>query len=195
MDAPTRSYLLEHVDLLRELAQPDRVGSVATLLRSLRVREGRVEVPGGAEAIPLWEEVAGERAAKPREFILAVLGSNGSRLALLYDAVAHLPDATRRFALGLHLPPGTRVERFRALVKASEAALAKWRPRERPFGRETFDAVHLLMSMPVRPDGRLAGPDWPRFWEAAFSALPVTDDWPARARLERDPRLDAARLV
>ena len=195
LDGPTLSYLLEHVDLLRELSEPQRVGAVATFLRSVRVREGRVEVPGGAEAIPLWEEVTGERVTKPRDFILAVLGRHGGRLALLYDGIAHLPDATKRFALGLHLPPAKRVDRFRALVEASEAALRLWMPQERPFQRETFDAVHLLLSMRVRPDGRPAGPEWPRFWEAAFAAVPVADDWPGRSRLERDAPLDAARVV
>jgi len=157
--------------------------------------QGAVEVPGGSVAAPLWEAVAGSRAADPAEFISRVLTKDEGRLALLYDGVAHLGAGGQRFALGLHLPTAARVERFKAFYESAGAALRNWRPRYRPFQREPFDAVHLLIAMNVTPGGELAGPAWPAFWQAAFDWLVRPEQWPKPGALEDGRPLDVARVL
>jgi len=129
LDRPTREYFLQQPALLMQAAEDDRVGVFATCGRSLRVRGGTVEVPGGTEGAPLWEEVAGARAADATEFIPRVLTKDEGRLALLYDGVTHLNAGGQRFALGLNLPKAARVERFKAFYDAGGASLRNWRPK------------------------------------------------------------------
>lgn len=196
LDAATRAYLAAHPDLLLHLAADDRVGVFATFGRSLRVSNGRIEVPGGAEAVPLWEDLAGERVTNPAGFMRTVLDKDGGRLALLYDGLAHVDDATQRFALGRQLPAGERADRFRKLYDASAAALSTWDPRKRPFERMPFDVVHLFLSMRAGPDGVPAAPRWRRLWEKALDggAVPDAVQW-GKGGVEGDGVLDAAALV
>jgi len=195
LDRPTREYFLQHPDLLRQAAEEDRVGAFATFGRSLRVRGGTVEVPGGTEAAPLWEAVAGTRVADAAEFISRILAKDDGRLALLYDGVAHLDAGGQRFALGLNLPAPARVERFKAFYGAAGAALRTWRPRQRPFQREPTDAVHLLIVTKVSPGGELPGPAWTAFWQAVFDWLARPDQWPKPGASEDVRPLDAARVL
>ena len=196
LDPSTRAYLLARPTLLRQLSGNDRAAIFATLGRSLHVREGRMQVPGGAEAVPLWEDVAGDAVGNPAAFMLRLVSKNGGRLALLYDGIAHLEEGARRFALGLQLPAEHRVKRFRAFYDASGEALSKWGPGRRPFERMPFDAVHLLLSMNVGPRGEVPGPAWTALWKAVFDgAVNPEDGAPGKADLEADGRLDAARLL
>ncbi|HSK10043.1 MAG TPA: hypothetical protein VK911_10735 [Vicinamibacterales bacterium] len=212
LDPPTRQYLLAHPKLLGDLRDRRRAAVFATLGRSFRVRRHaignpvkggqdsrshpHIEVPGGAEAVPLWEAVAEERASDPAGFMLAVLQKDQGRLALLYDGIAHLDEGARRFALGLHLPPANRLERFQELYDATGAALHTWDPGKRPFERMPFDAVHLLLSAPFDAGGTLRGPGWPGFWKSVF--LPIVTDGPRAVNvteLAAEAPLDAAALV
>jgi hypothetical protein len=195
LDRSTRDYFLQQPALLRQAAEEDRVGVFATFGRSLRVRGGTVEVPGGSEAAALWEEVAGARAADATAFIGRVLTKDEGRLALLYDGVAHLDAGGQRFALGLNLPAAARVDRFKAFYEASGASLRTWHPRQRPFQREPLDPVHLLIVTNLAPGGTLAGPAWPAFWQAAFDWLVRPGQWPKPGALEDGRSLDAARVL
>jgi len=179
MDGPTREYLAATSDALAALTDPSRAPLLALYGRSLRVRGGSVDVPGGTQAVALWEDLAGAPATQPAAFFSRVMEKDGGRLALLYDAVAHLHPPAQAFVLGLPqsdaaLPTerrsGTkRLERFRALYRATGAALVAWNPREQPFDRGIFDAAQVLSQTTVLPGGRLAGPAWRPFWAAVFA--------------------------
>jgi hypothetical protein len=109
-------------------------------------------------------------------FMARVLEKDQGRLALLYDAVAHLEAPAQSFALGLSEPdPGRRMARFRALYQASAAALVGWNPQARPFDRVMFDSAQVLAQLAFLPNGRLSGPEGRGFWEAAFAAAGVPD--------------------
>jgi len=197
LDAPTRAYLASNRPLLEKLLEGSRPGVIATLGRSIRVRSGRVDVPGGARAVPLWEALVDRRVSEPERFILELLERDRGRLALLYDTIDHLDPPHQAFALGLPPPDaGTRVDRLKALYAAFELALGGWDAEARPFSRVAYDGVHVLLATRVLPSGELPSPAGRRFWEAVFASAELPRE-PARELRggEADIAADAAWLV
>lgn len=206
MDEPTRAYLARSSAARRVVLDPLRTPLVATYGRSLRVDGTRVDVPGGDTAVPLWEHLVGASVTEPAEFIASLLDKDQGRLALLYDAVAHLEAPAQSFVLGLSGPdverrpagprPMPSLAHCRALYRASAAALVGWDPQARPFDRVMFDAAQVLSQLLFLPNGRPAGPEGRGFWEAAFAAGGVPSQ---SSRLTGDLRaggpIDAAWLV
>jgi hypothetical protein len=142
--------------------------------RSIRVRDGRVIVPGGRDAEPLWRSLVGADPARPGEFIERVFSGDG-RLAFLYDVIAHLDDAHRRFALGLHLSAGLREARLRSLLSAFTAAAPEWRVVDRPFGRPPLDGAILLSTVDVTTAGSAVPPLTRRLWDRVFRSDDLND--------------------
>jgi hypothetical protein len=174
MDQATRAFLARSSGAQQVVLDPLRAPVLATFGRSLRVNGSRVDVPGGEAAVLLWEDLIGAPVTKPTAFIARVLDKDLGRLALFYDAVAHLEPPAQSFALGLAEPdPARRVSRFRALYQASAAALPGWSPHARPFDRVMFDTAQVLSQLIFLPNGRLAGPEGRGFWGAAFAVVGV----------------------
>ena len=197
LDPPTRAYLASNRPLLEKLLEGPRPSVIATFGRSIRVRGGRVDVPGGARAVPLWEALVDRRVSEPERFILDLLERDGGRLALLYDATDHLDPPRQTFALGLRTPDAvTRVERLKALYTALEPALVAWDVEARPFSRVAFDGVHVLLATRVLPSGELPSPAGRRFWQTVFASAELPRE-PARDLRsgEADIAADAAWLV
>jgi hypothetical protein len=198
IDRQTLAYLGARPDLLRDIAE-HRSHLFATFGRSLRVRDGRMQVPGGPDAVASWEAVAGERVTKPVEFMGEVLGRDGGRLALLYDGLAHLEPAALRFAVGLAMPAGERVERFRKFYDEAGAVLGRWEPADRPFERVPFDAIHILLAARFEADGRAPGPAWRNLWKLVFDPTLRIEDREAIASAavftKSGDRMDAADLI
>lgn len=142
--------------------------------RSLRVRSGRIGVPGGDEAEPLWTSIVGADPGRPDAFVQRIISGDG-RLAFLFDTIAHLDRPHQRFALGLHLGTATREERLRALLSTFTAAAPEWRIGERPFPKPPIDGAILLATLGVLPDGRGAPPIAQRLWDRVFRADQLND--------------------
>ncbi len=142
--------------------------------RSLRVRGGRIDVPGGDEAEPLWTSIVGVDPGRPDAFVQRIISGDG-RLAFLFDTIAHLDRPHQRFALGLHLGTATRDGRLRALLAAFTAAAPEWRIAERPFPKPPIDGAILLATLGVLPDGRGAPPIARRLWDRVFRADGLND--------------------
>jgi hypothetical protein len=138
----------------------------ATFGRSIHVRGGRVLVPGGSDAEPLWAALTGVDPERPAAFVQRIFRDDDGKLAFLYDAVAHLDPPRQRFALGLHLPASSRDDRFRALLEAFTDN--RWQPSVHPFSRPLLDASVLLSTMAVSGRGEAAGPMVRRIWERVF---------------------------
>jgi hypothetical protein len=194
MDDETRRYLAAMPAVVQEIHGSDRFGAIALYGRSLRVRNGRIDPPGGEPAAALWEALADERLTRPDRFILRVLEKDGGRLALVYDGVAHLDAAPQAFALGLWMTdPGQRRDRFKAFYSACAPALETWDPALRPFARSLYDPVHMMVLNPAEADGRPGSLGYRRLWEKLYES----DDLPDRPEnelknLERDGVVDAA---
>ena len=195
LDGPTRAFIENGPPTL--LDDDGRSSVFAHLGRSVRVAGGRVAVPGGADAEPLWEVVVGERVGDAAAFVPRLLDRDGGRLALLYDGISHAAPDVRRFVLGSDQPDvAVRVERFRDLVAAAERCLVGWNPRARPFERVAFDASHLFACLRMAADGRRpAGPASARFWAEAFGGTGVMIESGAARRMAVGERIDAPGLV
>jgi len=177
LDAPTRAFLSANPELLNRLLGGGRPDVFATLGRSIRVRDGRMDVPGGHAAVALWEALLEQRVSEPASFILELLRRDGGRAALLYDALDHLDAPRQAFALALTVPEaGARIERFKSLYAAFGKSLAGLDLAARPFRRVAADGVHLLAMLRVLPSGGLPEPNGRRFWEAALSGAGVPSE-------------------
>jgi hypothetical protein len=139
-------------------------------------------VPGGEEAEPLWGALVGHSPRSPAAFLLALLGANGGRRALLYDSVARLDPARQRFALGLLRPPGpAREDALRSLAAAFDRENAWWHPEAGAFARPDADIARLLREVSLGTDGALASPAARAFWEAVFDEGKA-EEWTVRVR-------------
>jgi hypothetical protein len=142
--------------------------------RSLRIHGGRVIVAGGPDAESLWRTVLGIDPARPGAFVERVIAADG-RLAFLYDVVAHLDDAHRRFALGLQFSPGSREARLRSLLTVFTTAAPEWKVVERPFARPPLDGAILLSTVGVTAAGGAMPPLTRRLWDRVFRGDDLND--------------------
>ena len=101
LDGPTLAWLARRPRLQSRL-YADHLPTFADFGRALRVRDGRMQTPGGDEYAPFWEELVDAPVTDPERFADRLFGS--PNLAYAYDLVARLPPERRRFALGSWQP-------------------------------------------------------------------------------------------
>ena len=203
LDPPTLAFIERRPELLASLARHGEAFSA--FAGGFRVRDGRVAVPGGPDAQPLWEAAVGEPASRPERFLLRLVERHEGRLAFLYDAVARLDPLRQRFALGLPVAEPQRRERFRELVAAFLAVQPWWRSDAGAFTRPAIDPATVLAEAPVGETAALLVPARRSFWEAAFagsalhpawrSSAPVDAAWLAREIGLADPRVRGLRRL
>ncbi len=197
VDAPTRAYLAAHRDVLAGLASGSRPGTFATLGRSVKVRDGRVDVPGGAPAVESWEALAGTSVTEPGRFILALMERGQGRLALFYDTAAHL-DRPMQAAMMVDraLDGRTRIEALSRLNQAFTATLENWDVGSRPFVRVTDGAGQLLLRTHAEGSGVLSPPSGRQFWQAVFENGDIRNGAPRLVNAGSDDvPLDPADMV
>lgn len=167
LDPPTLSFVKGHVELLRALH--DGPEAFAAFAGSLTIRDGHVVVPGGLDAVPLWEDVVGEAVGRPERFIPRLLTKDDGSVAAFFDAAARLDAPVRRFALGLNHPDARgRLDQMHALRRAFGAEPRWWRSNLGSYRRSLVDPARVLGSVEVDATGHLARPSSRRFWEAVF---------------------------
>ena len=186
----------ETLEVLRRHA-----GTFATFGRSFRIHAGRVVVPGGHRAEPLWQELVGVEPSRPAPFLRRLLTGESGRLAFFFDALSHLDAPHQLFATNQQLPEASRLERMRALLDVFDQTAPEWRPDDRPFMRPALDPALTLSIVGVTPDGTLMGPVHRRLWthvfrgddavDPAFAAMPPGD----LAGDDDDTPVDAAWIV
>lgn len=161
-------FLGTHRSLLTFFYREHSAG-FSTLARSVVVRAGRVDTPGGPEAAALWEGLIGEPVTAPERFIRQLFTRQAGRLAYFLDTLSHLDQAHQQYALGTSIAnPRLRLERFKALFAAFATADPLWSPQVTPFGRMAYDAAYVLNAVALTDEGRLAGPPWLGFWSTAY---------------------------
>ncbi len=168
MDDDTLAWLGPERDTLRALAR--HPGAFGAFGPSVRVQAGKVVVPGGEEAEPIWAALVRADPAKPAAFLRRLFDDQTGNLAWFYDAIAQLDHPHFQFALGGSLPEASRIDRARALLDAFENGGTDWRPEEQPFTRRPVDPALTLALVAVNPDGTLVGPTSRTFWERAFES-------------------------
>ena len=158
---------------------------------------GRVAVPGGTAAEPLWQDLAGESVARPDRFILKLLDKDGGRLASLYDTVHALDGPHQAFVLGSWIAQRERPRRqVQSLFDAYCRLLVSWDAAARPFVRSLYDGAHVLAMTAVDASGQATGPTQVRLWRKALDGIAVPAD-PAGelGNPESDGHIDAAWLL
>ena len=181
LDDETLAWLGPERETLRHLLR--HAGAFAVFGPSVRVRAGRVVVPGGADAEPVWQAVIGADPARPSAFVRRLFGDEAGLLAWFYTAVAGLDEPRLRFVTSASLPTAARIERMRALLDVFERVGNDWQPEKQPFSRRPFDPALTLAVMRVSADGTLLGPTQRGLWERVF-----TDDTGGRlASAPREP--------
>jgi hypothetical protein len=194
LDDETLQVFARHPALLTALYQRHAV-LFASFAAHLRVHNGRVEVPGGEPAVPLWESALGARINDPVTFVTALYASAKGRIAYLYDVVGHLDGPRVAFALGLWLPdPALRLERFKALSQLSRSAAPEWSATRFPFTRPAHDLLSLFNRVLVERSGAPSFPASRHLWTAAMSWKGDTVDYKPTSTADDEP-LDAAWLA
>jgi hypothetical protein len=142
-------------------------GVFAAFGRSIKIRGGRVSVPGGSDAEPVWSAIVGADVTRPSVFVQRLMRGNG-RLAWFYDTIAHLDVNRQQVVFGVRQSEAARLERVRELLDVFEAAAPEWHASDRPFVRAALDPS-LVVSLAAATDrGTFKGPATRRTWETVF---------------------------
>lgn len=195
LDEDTLQALAREPALLRALR--DAAPAFSVFARSLSVRAGRVQVPGGAPYVALWERAVGAQVQRPARFIVRLAQRAEGRWFSLFDALQQLDERQREAVLGR---PGESARRaaFETLADVFLAQHAWWQPGGRPYSRPVPDPALVLLALPCSARGDLSLPGTRAFWEAVFASDELPGDGAETLqRLATQPAipLDGAWLV
>lgn len=135
--------------------------------RSVRIRGGRVAIPGGDAAEPIWTAIVGADPERPSIFVQRLFRGNG-RLAWFYDTIQHLDRQHQRLVFGDDDSESVRIERTRALLDVFESAAPEWQIPDRPFERPALGPSVVVSLAAVNSSGGFIGPDSRKLWELVF---------------------------
>ena len=217
LDDPTLAWLRRSPRTL-SLLSGGRLETFARLGRGLRVRDGRVRVPGGDGAAAFWEDLVDAPVTDPERFVDRLFERSLARVAHAYDLASRLSGRHRRFVLGDWQPDaGDRRRGREALWRvveglplpdsgfagAASGGLGELRCRAgggaggragaRAAAVSGLDPAAVLRALSVDGSGRLVGPAPRDFWERVFDDDRVPED-PVRelGRIDSLPPADAA---
>ena len=177
-DATVRTLLERDRGLLRWIAR-NAPAAFWVAARSLKIEKDKVAVPGGAAMEPIWEGMVGVKVTRPAEFLRALLGSDGGRLAYFYDAVSVMAPARQAVVFG-PAPTGLQLNQTRALYQTFRSADSNWRLEEHPFLRNLTDPS-IVTAQVALADGGVAPPNAVGMWEELFDRR---NDFTRRAVME-----------
>jgi hypothetical protein len=167
MREEVRAWIVARPALLKQL----RADAASLLVAApyLRIDGDRWQLPGGAEAQPVWMAVAGVTTDAAEPLLLGLLRTDGGLPAYLLEVVATLSADQQRAALALADPDvSDRVAAGVELLDGLRVAARGWQIRDRPFWRPSTDPAFLLGQLRVGPNGRLALPGGRLFWTLIF---------------------------
>jgi hypothetical protein len=168
-DDETLEYFAARPALLLFLR--DHAPAFAAFADSFHVRGGRLEIAGGASAVPLWQALIRVNPTDPDAFLRTVLFEPEARLAYLFDVLNTASPESRAFALGLWIADdAVRVQRFMALGTMVRGSYREWHVDEMPFARPLNDLAILLLRIVVDPHGEPKKPAHRQFWATALDA-------------------------
>ena len=197
MDDETLQFLAEHAPLLSRLAERSPA-TFAAFGESVRIRNGRVAVPGGDAAAAAWEAIVGEKLERSDKFIEQLFEVDRGRIAYLFDVLSHV-DAT---TLTLTINPSRAPEGLKRLAALTRRAFPEWDIAAAPFVRPPSDLAAFFARLHATSDAEGGAPSLgtPAFWQKIFdesggSADAKTDiAWLADTVLEHPGRERERRL-
>ncbi|MGE5816321.1 MAG: hypothetical protein ACM36C_17685 [Acidobacteriota bacterium] len=168
LDESTREWLTGRRDLLAFLSTK-RAAAFLVAAPGLRVKNGRIDLPGGDLARPVWLALAGTDMKSADELLERLLNVREGRLAYFLGTLAQLSDAEIRFALRLDLPdPGDRIAAARALYAVFEHVAAGWNIDAAPFWRPPLDPALLVSNLSANERGEPQVPGTRAFWSTVL---------------------------
>ena len=171
-DPSVRTLLERDRGLLRWLARTAPAGFWIAA-RSLRIQDGRVQVPGGPAFDRLWESMVGVAVTKPADFIRALSSRDGARLAWFYDSIATMPPSRMQAAFG-NAPVEAQLQRAQEMYAAFRSGDQNWRLEQHPFLRGIADPWIVTTQIAIDEDGIVAQPHWQWLWEEVFERPDLT---------------------
>lgn len=111
----------------------------------LRIRAGRVLVPGGAKAEPAWENLVGVSPRQPGQFVVTLFSKDKGWIAPYYDALSRVSAAQQAYFTDSH-----RLARFYQSFRGREISA---NPARSVF-RSDPELVLLISRMPLDADGQ-----------------------------------------
>ncbi|HUK33406.1 MAG TPA: hypothetical protein VLV86_05825, partial [Vicinamibacterales bacterium] len=134
VDDDTLQFFAEHPGVVSRLVE--RTPAVfAAFGESVRIRGGRVVVPGGETGRPMWEALVGEKVDRAERFVQQLFESDRGRLAYLFDVLAHADPATTSLVFG----PAGNDDSLRRLAALARRAFPEWEIASAPFVRPPVD--------------------------------------------------------
>ena len=111
----------------------------------LRIRSGRVVVPGGPKAESAWENLVGVSPHSPGDFVIALFTKDNGWLAPYYDALSRVSGAQQAYFTEPH-----RLVQFYQALRGRDVSPGPARAVFRPDP----GLLLLVTRMPLDPDGQ-----------------------------------------
>ena len=181
----TAAWLAQEPALISEIVAKHSIAFLAAA-PGLRISAGRVRLPGGELAAPVWESLVGRTAEDPAAFVRSLLESGEGRLAYFFGAISQLNEPRLRMALNLNATAvPARLDSTRRLYSVFQRLSAGRLFEQRAFTRPALDPALLAAELAVDADGRPSLPGTRAFWTAVFSVGNDADSTSAREAASR----------
>jgi len=122
----------------------------------ISIRNGRIVVPGGVAAEPVWKELAGASPDSPKEFVARLLAKDDGWLAAYFDTLSRLTPAQQVYFTDAH-----RLPRFYEALRGKDISPGPARPVFRPDP----DLLILVTRLQVDPSGQATVPGNLEVWD------------------------------
>lgn len=147
----------------------------------ISIRSGRVLVPGGAAAEPIWKDLVGAAPDSSGEFVTRLAAKDDGWLAAYFDALSRVSGAQQAY-----FSDPRRLKRFyeafRGPQSSSDASKHAFRPDEGTF--------LLVTRLPLDPDGNPHVPGNLGVWKEILqrkTTNKLVRDWAKRANSWNNP--------
>jgi hypothetical protein len=152
MDDQTRGYLRQSVGIAKLLRYAPVFDFYST---QLLVRSGRVMVPGGAAAEPVWQELVGSPVTNPAEFIVNLMAKDQGWLAAYFDSLSRATAEQQKYFV-----EPRRLKQFYQALLGKDANPSP----ARPVFRSDPGMLLLINSLQFTKDGQPLVPGGLAVW-------------------------------
>ena len=132
----------------------------------ISIRSGRVVVPGGASAEPVWKEMVGASPSAPAEFVPRLLSKDEGWLAVYFDVLSRISVEQQK-----HF---TEAPRMKRLYEAFRSPEIKRKPTRGVF-RQAPDLLVLFTRLEWEPNGDPHIPGNLAVWKQIFHQKSSSD--------------------
>ena len=193
LDRETLATVASDPGLLRRLYQRHS-GVFAAFAQVLKVRDGRLELPGGDDNAATWAALVGEPLTDPARAMAALVDADDGRLLYFTDTVAGLDAARLGLVFRGATSDTTPLDQARSVYRAFTRIEPSWKLGDFPFVRLGADAALVLPVLRTDPaTGRLRHSK--AFWEVALGERRLPDDVPSRVNLDGGERAEPGWLL